>query len=75
MPLIADRFFRTADDAEVVDLATAEIVRLAIEPSAVNTRERAAVCDRLSDLRHPLLVPLVDYGMHGGRWFEAHAGL
>ncbi len=58
-----------------MDLGTAEIVRLAIEPSAVNTRARGAVCDRLSDLRHPLLVPLVDYGMHGARWFEAHARL
>jgi DNA-binding NtrC family response regulator/tetratricopeptide (TPR) repeat protein len=75
MPLIADRFFRRLDGAEVVDLATAEIVRLIIEPPAPNARERIAVCDRLADLRHPLLLPLVDYGMHGGRWFEAHARL
>ena len=75
MPLIADRFFRMKDGGEVVDLATAEIVRLTVESGVVNTRERAAACDRLSGLRHPLLLPLVDYGMHGARWFEAHARL
>ena len=75
MPLIADRFFRIKDEAEVVDLATSEIVRLTIEPSSTNTRARAAACDRLAGLRHPLLLPLVDYGMHGARWFEAHACL
>src|SRR5258707_10078589 len=75
MPLIADRFFRMKNAGEVVDLATSEVVRLTLEPSSANTRERAAVCDRLAGLRHPLLLPLVDYGMHGSRWFEAHARL
>jgi DNA-binding NtrC family response regulator/tetratricopeptide (TPR) repeat protein len=75
MPLIADRFFRVKDEREVVDLATSEIVRLTIEPSSANTRARATSCDRLAGLRHPLLLPLVDYGMHGARWFEAHACL
>src|SRR5437867_10027436 len=75
MPLIADRFLRLKDGGEVVDLATAEVVRLTIESGEVNTRQRAAACDRLSGLRHPLLLPLVDYGMHGPRWFEAHARL
>jgi DNA-binding NtrC family response regulator len=36
-------------------------------------RDRAALCDRLALLRHPLMVPLVDYGMSGRDWFEAHA--
>src|SRR5260221_10497258 len=75
MPLIADRFFRMKNEGEVVDLATSEVVRLTLEPSAANPRERAGVCDRLAGLRHPLLLPLVDYGMHGSRWFEAHARL
>src|SRR5260221_12724405 len=75
MPFIADRFFRRKNEGEVVGLATSEVVRLTLEPSSANTRERAAVCDRLSALRHPLLLPLVDYGMHGSRWFEAHARL
>ena len=75
MPLIADRFCRLKEDGEIVDLATAEIVRLTIEPPTVNTRERAAACDRLAGLRHPLLLPPADYGMHGARWFEAHACL
>jgi DNA-binding NtrC family response regulator/tetratricopeptide (TPR) repeat protein len=75
MLLIADRFFRATPDGEVIDLATGETVRLVTEPSSVHTRDRAAACDRLSGLRHPLLLPLVDYGMHGARWFEAHARL
>jgi DNA-binding NtrC family response regulator/tetratricopeptide (TPR) repeat protein len=75
MPLIADRFLRMKDGGEVVDLATTEMVRLTVDSGAVNTRERAAVCDRLSALRHPLLLPTIDYGMHGTRWFEAHARL
>ena len=75
MPLIADRFLRQKnDDGEVVDLATGEMVRLAIGPPGP-THDRASVCDRLSGLRHPLLLPLVDYGMHGRQWFEAHARL
>jgi DNA-binding NtrC family response regulator/tetratricopeptide (TPR) repeat protein len=75
MPLIADRFFRLNEDSEIVDLATAEAVRLTIESPASNLRDRAAACDRLAGLRHPLLLPIVDYGMHGARWFEAHARL
>ena len=75
MPLIADRFLRMKDGGDVVDLATAEMVRLTVDSDVLNTRERAMACDRLSGLRHPLLLPLVDYGMHGTRWFEAHARL
>ena len=75
MPLIADRFLRRHEDGEIVDLATGEAVRLAIGPATTSIHERAAACDRLSSVRHPLLLPLVDYGMHGPRWFEAHARL
>jgi DNA-binding NtrC family response regulator/tetratricopeptide (TPR) repeat protein len=75
MPLIADRFLRLKEGGEVVDLATTEVVQLALEPAPAKTRERAATCDRLAGVRHPLLLPLLDYGMHGARWFEAHARL
>src|SRR4029077_19087430 len=75
MPLIADRFLRRDEDGEVVDLATGEAVRLAVESPTAGCRERGAGCDRLARVRHPLLLPLVDYGMHGPRWFEAHARL
>ena len=73
MPLIAERFL--VEDDEVVDLATGETVRLSIDPAGARTRARAALCDRLFDLRHPLLLPLVDYGICGDAWFEAHASL
>jgi DNA-binding NtrC family response regulator len=71
MALIADRFLIDEDDA--VDLATGEGVRLSIEPGSAGSRERAAACDRLIGVRHPLLFPLLDYGTFGDRWFEAHA--
>lgn len=73
MPLIADRFL--AEDDEVVDLATGETVRLSIDAGAARARERVTLCDRLFSVRHPLLLPLVDYGAVGSRWFEAHANL
>ena len=72
MPLIADRFL--AEDDEVVDLATGETVRLSIE-AVPRTRGRAALCDRLFAVRHPLLLPLLDYGACADGWFEAHANL
>ena len=73
--LIADRFLSTDD--EVTDLATGETVRLSIEPRPSRTlvARRLATCDRLAGLRHPLLRPLVDYGMFGDCWFEAHASV
>src|SRR5260370_29253690 len=75
MPLIADRFCRLKEDGEIVDLATAEIVRLTIEPPTVNTRERAAACDRLAAPRPPLPLPRAHYGAHGARGLAAHSGL
>jgi tetratricopeptide (TPR) repeat protein len=74
MPLIADRFLAD-DDGDVVDLATGDAVRLDVDRAPSDTRSRAALCDRLASLRHPLLLPIVDYGMWGDRWFEAHARL
>jgi DNA-binding NtrC family response regulator/tetratricopeptide (TPR) repeat protein len=75
MPLIADRFLVHEEPREVVDLATGEVVRLVVEHAPAGVAARVAVCDRLAALRHPLLLPLVDYGMCGDRWFEAHAWL
>ena len=72
MPLIADRFL--AEDDDVVDLATGESVRLTIE-AAPGARARTDMCDRLFAVRHPLLRPLIDYGVCASGWFEAHAHL
>lgn len=73
MPLIAERFL--ADEDGVVDLATGESIRLAIDRVERCARRRADACDLLFGLRHPLLLPLVDYGVVGDHWFEAHAHL
>jgi DNA-binding NtrC family response regulator/tetratricopeptide (TPR) repeat protein len=74
MEWLADRFLPTDDRDEALDLATRMRVRLFVDrdlpPGAA--RERTAACDRLALLRHPLLMPLVDYGLHGRSWFEAH---
>jgi tetratricopeptide (TPR) repeat protein len=74
VPLVADRFLVDAEE-DVIDLATGESVRLTMTASLSReaARQRAAMCDQLSVLRHPLLVPLVDYGCVGRDWFEAHA--
>jgi len=73
MPIVADRFLVDEERREVVDLAINAPVRLFVEPAPADVRARAALCDRLAVLRHPLLLPLVDYGMCGQRWFEAYA--
>lgn len=73
MPLIAERFL--LDDEGCVDLATGESIRLSVEHAAACARDRFAACDRLVLLRHPLLLPLIDYGAVGDFWFEAHANL
>jgi DNA-binding NtrC family response regulator len=72
MRVFADRFL--LDDGEAVDLATGELVRLALDryPSAAAVSERTRLCDDLAMLRHPLLVPLLDYGTAEDTWFEAH---
>jgi DNA-binding NtrC family response regulator len=73
MTLIAERFL--ADEDGVVDLATGESIRLTIDRLERRTHDRAGPCDVLFGLRHPLLLPLVDYGVIGEHWFEAHAHL
>src|SRR5690242_2742776 len=70
MPVIAERFL--ADEDGVVDLATGESIRLTIDRVESCTPTRADACDALFGLRHPLLLPLVDYGVVGAHWFEAH---
>jgi DNA-binding NtrC family response regulator len=74
MQLLGDRFLSTGDRGEALDVATNAEVRLFVDadvrPAAVAAR--MAACDRLALLRHPLLRPLVDYGVHGRVWFEAH---
>jgi DNA-binding NtrC family response regulator/tetratricopeptide (TPR) repeat protein len=72
MQVFADRFLVDGDDT--VDLATGERVRLFVEAARDRrtTQASARLCDQLAALRHPLLVPLVDYGVAHGRWFEAH---
>ena len=73
MRVFGDRFL--LDDGEAVDLATGELVRLTFErhPAARTIAERTHLCDVVSMLRHPLLVPLLDYGTTEDGWFEAHA--
>ena len=76
MPLIAERFLVDEDDDDdAVDLATGETVRLSLERGAVHAPARAALCDGLFAIRHPLLLPLIDYGACAAGWFEAHASL
>jgi DNA-binding NtrC family response regulator/tetratricopeptide (TPR) repeat protein len=72
--LFAERFF--CDGRGVLDLATGEPVRISVAHlDAAGERARSAQCSALSELRHPLLLPLVDYGIAHGRWFEAHASV
>ncbi|HEY2435122.1 MAG TPA: sigma 54-interacting transcriptional regulator [Vicinamibacterales bacterium] len=75
MQLVAERFLPLADGVGAVDLATNDRVRMSVDVavSAADIARRTAVCDRLAALRHPLLVPLLDYGADRRRWFEAHA--
>ena len=75
MQAFADRF--VVDRGEPIDLATGELIRLTVEavPDRATTLARTRLCDQLSSLRHPLLVPLVDYGVAHDQWFEAHVML
>ena len=75
MRLVADRFWLADRYGEAIDLATAERVRLCRDDGVTGTwmAARASMCDRLAGLRHPLLVPLIDYGAGGRGWFEAYA--
>ena len=73
MRVFADRFL--LDDGEAVDLATGELVRLTLDryPAAAAVTARTHLCDGLAMLRHPLLMPLLDYGTAEETWFEAHS--
>ena len=73
MRLLGDRF--VIDGVTAIDLATGTPVRLTIEDGCPRAalRERDRVCTELAGIRHPLLLPLVDFGLAAGRWFEAHA--
>ncbi len=73
MRLFGDRFLLEGSGA--IDLATGERVRLTIDeaPARAVIRAREAVCSDLAGIRHPLLVPLVDFGLAENGWFEAHA--
>ena len=75
MRLFADRFLM--DRSDTIDLATGDVVRLSTEasPDRATAHARSGLCDRLSALRHPLLVPLLDYGVAQDHWFEAHMPL
>jgi DNA-binding NtrC family response regulator len=72
MRLFADRFL--VDDHRALDLASGASVRIAIEKAAARTvtRDREALCSELAGIRHPLLLPIVDFGLAEGSWFEVH---
>lgn len=72
MQVFANRFLVEAEDA--LDLATGEFVHLWTSPGLPrrDQQARAGLCDRLTALRHPLLLPPVDYGASGTIWFEAY---
>jgi DNA-binding NtrC family response regulator len=72
MRLFADRFL--VDDESALDLASGVRVRLTIDKAAARTviRDREALCSELAGIRHPLLLPIVDFGLAEGSWFEAH---
>ena len=73
MELLADRF--RVDDGRVVDLTTGALVGFNLDGPIrrAEAHARTALCDRLASIQHPLLLPMVDYGLWRDRWFEAHA--
>ena len=74
MFLLADRFLQVRD--AWIDIATAEPVDVAVRPAGSRRAQIdwAERCVMLARLRHPLLRPLVDYGIADGRTlFEAYA--
>ena len=56
MQLVADRFVGTGRPGEALDLATGARVRLFVDMDVTrgDISVRAAICDRLAMLRHPL---------------------
>ena len=73
MQWIGERFFKTS--GQWIDAATGRPVRLHLTAADDgNDLDWDEQCARLANLRHPLLNPLLDYGLAGGgRRFEAYA--
>ncbi len=72
--IIADRFVLSG--TAWIDLATGEPVRIRLAPAGSASEQMAwnARCAHLANLRHPLINPLIDYGMaDADRIFEAYA--
>ena len=72
--LLADRFL--ASGSSWVDLASGAAVRVRLAPAGSRANQIAwnSCCAVLANLRHPLINPLVDYGMADARHvFEAYA--
>ncbi len=74
LQIVGDRFVRSG--TAWIDLATGEAVGLRLAPAGSASAQMAwnGRCAQLANLRHPLINPLIDYGMAGaGRVFEAYA--
>ena len=73
MECLADRFVR--EEGRWIDAATGAFVRIHFEPATpLDAFDWDAQCERLFNARHPLLNPLIDYGVApGGQRFEAYA--
>jgi DNA-binding NtrC family response regulator/tetratricopeptide (TPR) repeat protein len=72
--VLADRFVRSND--AWIDLGTGRITTLRILPAGSHNEQLLwnAQCAALANLRHPLINPLIDYGLIDGRHrFEAYA--
>jgi DNA-binding NtrC family response regulator/tetratricopeptide (TPR) repeat protein len=72
--IVADRFVPSG--TRWIDLATGERVRVRFAPAGPTSEQMAwnTRCAQLANLRHPLINPLIDYGMaDAGRIFEAYA--
>ena len=71
MHWIAERFFMAGD--EWVDAATGRAVRLRLSRARDDDIGWSDACASLSNLRHPLLNPMLDYGIGpNGCRFEAY---
>jgi tetratricopeptide (TPR) repeat protein len=72
--IVADRFVPSG--TAWIDLATGDAVRMRLSAAGSPADQMAwnARCAQLANLRHPLINPLVDYGIAAaGRTFEAYA--
>jgi DNA-binding NtrC family response regulator/tetratricopeptide (TPR) repeat protein len=72
--IVGDRFVPSG--TAWIDLATGEAVRMRLAPAGSASEQMAwnTRCAQLANLRHPLINPLIDYGMaDADRIFEAYA--